>query len=421
MSVPLFRVEDTMASRRSFHLKLSSIMEAMARSALRHVCDLVDEEVSELRLGLTRLTASNSALVEKVKCLECELQTARSELSVSASPSIEGVFGKDWCMDLWKGGEERSPPPRPSEEFVLPEQMSASQIKEEMEHVEDAAGSCQHETLGTEEHEESPAEEPEPLAVCLQSTSSRSADQDEEQVLCAGGIEEPTTGLMSVADTERAFSIYTIPKEDDYDKDEAVPFVEESQQAAMLEAACGTRHVKQDTVPSNNFENGTAQDSLEDFNMLNVETPPDPSKEKFQCKLCSITFFHKRTLTQHMKYHKSLSCKICAQQFSQKSKLKSHRCSDVISTQRFGKSCPLCGKIFQNASALRLHSVVHTGEKSHRCGICGKGFTQKGNLNCHLRLHTGEKPFRCVKCGKTFTQKVHLNYHLIYYGHGEIL
>lgn len=36
--------------------------------------------------------------------------------SVSASPSIEGVFGKDWCMDLWKGGEKRSPPPRPSEE-----------------------------------------------------------------------------------------------------------------------------------------------------------------------------------------------------------------------------------------------------------------------------------------------------------------
>ncbi|XP_037331446.2 zinc finger protein 239-like isoform X2 [Pungitius pungitius] len=290
--------------------------------------------------------------------------------------------------------------------------MSVSQIKEEMDNVEDAAGCCQQETLGTEDRDNVTTEEPEPLStghLAAGSTCSLSLDQDEERVVCAGGIEESTARLVWIADTERAFSIYTIPNEDHYDEDDAVQFVEESQQAPTLShAARGPRHNKKDT----------ARGSLEDFNVLNVEPSPDPNKEKLTCQFCGVTFFHKRTLNQHMKYHKSLFCEVCQQQFSQKYKLKSHRCAGGISSQRFGKSCPLCRKIFKNSSGLRLHSVVHTGERSHRCGVCGKGFTQKGNLNCHLSLHTGEKPFHCGKCGKRFTQKVHLNHHLMLYGHG---
>uniref|UniRef100_A0A8C3AIY0 C2H2-type domain-containing protein n=1 Tax=Cyclopterus lumpus TaxID=8103 RepID=A0A8C3AIY0_CYCLU len=140
-------------------------------------------------------------------------------------------------------------------------------------------------------------------------------------------------------------------------------------------------HNKRNTLPANNSEDSTAPDSLDDFNTLHVETARHPNKDKFSCEMCGMTFFHKGTLTHHMKCH--------------------------------NKSCRLCGKTFANSSALRIHAVVHTGEKPHRCSLCGKGFTQKGNLKCHLRIHSGEKPFRCVKCGKTFTQKVNLNHHLM--------
>lgn len=68
-----------MASRRSFHSQLSSIMETMARSALSQVCKLVDEDSAELRQELSRLLFANSALAEKVNSLECKLTIVRSD------------------------------------------------------------------------------------------------------------------------------------------------------------------------------------------------------------------------------------------------------------------------------------------------------------------------------------------------------
>lgn len=148
-----------MASRRSFHSQLSSIMETMARSALSQVCKLVDEDSAELRQELSRLLFANSALAEKVNSLECKLTIVRSDAPslcksyrsvgvqtmcfrdedaagswiysqkqiwfrdrhhfcislcvyfilllfdlslVPGPPTIEGIFGKDWCMNLWK-------------------------------------------------------------------------------------------------------------------------------------------------------------------------------------------------------------------------------------------------------------------------------------------------------------------------------
>ncbi|KAI4823000.1 hypothetical protein KUCAC02_008515 [Chaenocephalus aceratus] len=113
-----------MASRVSLHSQLTSIMETLAMSALKQVCKLVDEDYAELHVGLSQLLAANSALEEKVNSLECELATMRSEApvlcksnrsvgvqtvchkdgdaQVSGSPIIERIFGKDWCMNLWK-------------------------------------------------------------------------------------------------------------------------------------------------------------------------------------------------------------------------------------------------------------------------------------------------------------------------------
>ncbi|XP_077382486.1 uncharacterized protein LOC144021985 isoform X5 [Festucalex cinctus] len=107
----------------SLHSKLSSIMETMAESAMAELCKAVDEDTVELRLELSRLKTLNTALTEKVDTLECELTAARSDIpgqprshrtvaiqtdddvdgkNESVSPVIEGVFGKDWCLNLWK-------------------------------------------------------------------------------------------------------------------------------------------------------------------------------------------------------------------------------------------------------------------------------------------------------------------------------
>ncbi|XP_040919574.1 uncharacterized protein LOC121199136 isoform X2 [Toxotes jaculatrix] len=164
-----------MASRPSFHSQLSSIMETMARSALSQICKLVDEDSVELRLELSRLLFANSALAEKVNSLECERTIVSSDAPKlcksyrtvgvqtvcyrdgdpheSGSPTIEGVFGKDWCMDLWKDRDPYSlervtDSPQSSEKSLaaLSDQITVTEIKEE-DYMEDAASSCQQETL----------------------------------------------------------------------------------------------------------------------------------------------------------------------------------------------------------------------------------------------------------------------------------
>ncbi|XP_051245257.1 zinc finger protein 691 isoform X2 [Dicentrarchus labrax] len=436
-----------MASRLPFHSQLSSIMETMAKSVLSQVCKLVDEDSSELRLEVSRLLVANSALAEKVNSLQCELTVVRSDASKlcksyrsvgvqtvcfrdgdayeSGPPTIEGIFGKEWCMNLWKDRDPYSlervtDSPQSSEKSVatLSDQITVTEIKEE-DYVGDAVSSCRQETLSIEEHEESIAEEPETLSVGYSadgSTCSLSFDQDGEQVVSAGGIEEPPMQLISISDTEEAFSTHIIPIEEEEEED--VQFIQESQQEPMMNTAGGPSHKKQQTS-----ENSTAvdKDSHDDCNMLHVKTTRDPNKNKFTCRICSRTFFHKGTLTHHMKSHKSNFCNICKQHFPHRNKLNLHTCVPPVPSQRVSKSCELCGKTFANPSALRIHYVVHTGEKPYRCSLCGKGFTQKGNLKCHLRIHTGERPFCCVRCGKTFTQKVNLNHHLMAHRNREVV
>uniref|UniRef100_A0A673C695 C2H2-type domain-containing protein n=1 Tax=Sphaeramia orbicularis TaxID=375764 RepID=A0A673C695_9TELE len=58
--------------------------------------------------------------------------------------------------------------------------------------------------------------------------------------------------------------------------------------------------------------------------------------------------------------------------------------------------CDQCGKTFYRAHGLKMHQMVHTGErKPFRCETCGKSFNQADTLKGHQRIHTGERPFSC--------------------------
>lgn len=150
------------ASRSALRAQLTAIVETMAKSVLSQLCKVVEEDTVELRLELSRLLVVNSTLADKVNSLEGELINVRkndqpqfrqsqrsvgvqtgsttdgdpcgksssqtkaktkptgipltltafyclhSQFVVSTSPTIAGIFGKDWCMNLWKDGDPHS-------------------------------------------------------------------------------------------------------------------------------------------------------------------------------------------------------------------------------------------------------------------------------------------------------------------------
>ncbi|RVE69653.1 hypothetical protein OJAV_G00079930 [Oryzias javanicus] len=114
-------------TNRSFRAQLAVILDKLTKAALVEISNLADECSSVLRTEISLHKTENEALKKRCYSLEVQLSAAREAQTYPAdannsvscrqptdqqhcAPAIEGVFGKDWCMDLWR--EERLPPQR---------------------------------------------------------------------------------------------------------------------------------------------------------------------------------------------------------------------------------------------------------------------------------------------------------------------
>jgi len=77
--------------------------------------------------------------------------------------------------------------------------------------------------------------------------------------------------------------------------------------------------------------------------------------------------------------------------------------------------CKFCEKFLANASSLKIHERLHTGEKPYQCEFCTKCFASDSGRRSHERVHTRERPFHCRFCSKSFShngnRKVHESRH----------
>uniref|UniRef100_A0A9J8BRZ7 Zgc:113210 n=1 Tax=Cyprinus carpio carpio TaxID=630221 RepID=A0A9J8BRZ7_CYPCA len=101
-----------------FQTQFTSIMEIMARTAVcSEISKLFEENSLLLRLEISRCTNENASLKKKCNFLENEVQSGKMNGTEGPSsrhpgltdtghrPAIDSVFGKEWCMNLWRHEE----------------------------------------------------------------------------------------------------------------------------------------------------------------------------------------------------------------------------------------------------------------------------------------------------------------------------
>ncbi|XP_035286192.1 zinc finger and SCAN domain-containing protein 2-like [Anguilla anguilla] len=99
----------------SLQVRLTSIMEILAKTAVVQIEKLLEENCAVIRLEMYRCQIENEKLKRKLRLMECELGTARGCGEVTGaqercaekgwSSHAERIFGQEWSFSLRREGE----------------------------------------------------------------------------------------------------------------------------------------------------------------------------------------------------------------------------------------------------------------------------------------------------------------------------
>uniref|UniRef100_A0A665SZW7 C2H2-type domain-containing protein n=1 Tax=Echeneis naucrates TaxID=173247 RepID=A0A665SZW7_ECHNA len=133
----------------------------------------------------------------------------------------------------------------------------------------------------------------------------------------------------------------------------------------------------------------------------------------FKCELCGKAFALRRYLKEHERRHRlkmALKCNLCNMTFNTAEDLSLHK---KLHVEKEGGQfrCDMCYMSFSHRLLLKQHQESHVGEVVYECTECDKAFAFPHLLEQHVRVHTGEKPYKCDICGKAFGQAYFLRVH----------
>ena len=134
-----------------------------------------------------------------------------------------------------------------------------------------------------------------------------------------------------------------------------------------------------------------------------IEVQKQNNKLNYQCHKCTKTFEEKDKITDHITFeHSKIICDVCGKLFEQISALKKHFSNDHL-IQNI--SCDKCDIIFLTQELLNEHKLmVHEDAK---CVKCDKTFTY-----LELRNHIGQR-VSCKTCRADFCTNNGLSFHLL--------
>ncbi|XP_076436165.1 uncharacterized protein LOC143275772 [Babylonia areolata] len=157
--------------------------------------------------------------------------------------------------------------------------------------------------------------------------------------------------------------------------------------------------------------------NLLQLNSAETKTVPKQTQTTLMNSLTTKTFLRIMVFRGNLKVHvlihsgeKPHVCTKCGQAFRQKSTLNNHV---LTHSEEKPHVCTKCGQTFRRKSSLKRHILTHSEEKPHVCTKCGQSFIRKSSLKTHILTHSEEKPHVCTKCGQTFRHKSSFNRHVL--------
>ena len=132
------------------------------------------------------------------------------------------------------------------------------------------------------------------------------------------------------------------------------------------------------------------------------------SEKPFSCEVCQKSFTESGHLKRHEHWWKASLMPILRKTVHWKHIMKMH---EMMHTGEKPFSCVKCQKSFSRARNMKNYEIIHTGEKPYSSQYCWKLFSDGTTLKRYEMIHTGEKPFSCKKCKKCFARNSALKRH----------